>query len=115
MPSMAGEEAVPAEGAPGQGTAREASHGTGEVEDTVDPLTGIPSKWAEFWRATNRNASISVVEESLSDGYGTLLRAMTSSLRRWRRPRRWRRRRLLRHHPLRTVRRALLMGRNNWI
>ena len=31
---------------------------TGEAEDTVDPLTGIPSRWAELWRATKRNASI---------------------------------------------------------
>ena len=79
VPSMAGEGA-----ALGHGSDREASHEAGMAEDTVDPLTGIPSKWAAFWRATNQNASIGVglpdpvrpahlvAEGSLSDGYGTL-------------------------------------------
>ena len=80
--SMAGEEEVTVHGGAGHDAALAVSHG--EVEDMMDPLTGIPSKWAEFWRATNRNASIGAglpepvpplhhaADSTLSDGLGTL-------------------------------------------
>ena len=62
----------------------EAVEGHGEAreeDDQIDPLTGIPAKWAAFWRATNANASIGAGLPgpselarggSLSDGLDTL-------------------------------------------
>ena len=80
--SVTGEEEVQENEGAEHEAAPAVSHG--EVEDTMDPLTGIPSKWAEFWRATNNNASIGVglpdpvppvhhaADSTLSDGFGTL-------------------------------------------
>ena len=57
--------------------------GQGELrteDDELDPHTGIPRRWAEFWRATNADLSLGVgfpgphdsASTSLSDGLHTM-------------------------------------------
>ena len=51
-----------------------------DEENELDPLTGIPLRWARFWRDANANQSIGVgipepherSSASISDGYDTM-------------------------------------------
>ena len=83
LPSLAGGEEASENAVVERGHAMGEPPSEDEAEDTIDPLTGIPSRWAAFWRATNQNASIGAglpdpagpppgAEGSLSDGFCTL-------------------------------------------
>ena len=65
---------------PGGGAGEEGDGVLRAEEDELDPFTGIPRRWAEFWRQTNADLSLGVgfpgpddsVGTSISDGLHTM-------------------------------------------